>query len=249
MIGRFVLGVRERNVRVAYLRPWLHQEGDLSIEATNVKMVKDLADELRAHGFRLGRATPIPPLSRKQRHSRRYCRLAVPSIFVLLLGWFGWYRPSYAIAAYALTIAALCRGCRLALRHARAFDHRAHRSAALRGRRILRCSRRHLTRSRRRASAIKSFAASDGRCSRPLVALAGALVVVGIMSSPLAMEEIERFRGVQAVLALPPLIALCDVPLHGRFNTVTDARRVFGSPIAFYQLLSVSSSSARVPCL
>ena len=40
------------------------------------------------------------------------------------------------------------------------------------------------------------------------VALLGALVVVGVMSSPLAMEEIERFRGVRLILVLPALIAL-----------------------------------------
>ncbi|HEX3369857.1 MAG TPA: DUF5693 family protein, partial [Candidatus Cybelea sp.] len=60
VVARYVLGVRERNVRVVYLRPWAHQDGSLSIEATNVEMVKRIADELRADGLRLGRATPIP---------------------------------------------------------------------------------------------------------------------------------------------------------------------------------------------
>ena len=48
VVARYVLGARERNVRVVYLRPWAHQDGKLSIEATNVEMVKRIADELRA---------------------------------------------------------------------------------------------------------------------------------------------------------------------------------------------------------
>ena len=71
------------------------------------------------------------------------------------------------------------------------------------------------------------------------VALLGALVVVGVMSSPLAMEEIERFRGVKLVLALPPLIALCVYFFDRRFGSgVERPRDVFLSPMLAYQLLA-----------
>ena len=51
-VARYVLGVRERNVRVVYLRPWPHQNGDLSIEATNVEIVKrDRRPAQRPTGF------------------------------------------------------------------------------------------------------------------------------------------------------------------------------------------------------
>ncbi|MGB8519570.1 MAG: DUF5693 family protein, partial [Candidatus Tumulicola sp.] len=71
------------------------------------------------------------------------------------------------------------------------------------------------------------------------VALLGALVVVGIMSSPLAMEEIERFRGVKLILALPPLISLCIYIFDRRFGSgVERPRDVFLSPVLAYQLLA-----------
>jgi hypothetical protein len=70
------------------------------------------------------------------------------------------------------------------------------------------------------------------------VALLGALVVVGILSSPLTMEEIERFRGVRLVLALPPLIALVLYLFDRRFGSgIERPRDVFLSPVLAYQLL------------
>jgi hypothetical protein len=71
------------------------------------------------------------------------------------------------------------------------------------------------------------------------VALLGALAVVGILSSPLAMEEIERFRGVRLVLALPPLIALGLYLFDKRFGSGAQrARDVFLSPVLTYQLVA-----------
>lgn len=236
MIGRFVLGVRERNIRIAYLRPWTHQEGNLSIEATNVKMVKDLADELRSHGLRLGRATPIPGYRGDNVILVGIATLAVPSIFVLLLGWFGWYRPSWAIAAYAVTILLYAAGV---VSHHEMF---ARSVIALIGALLFAAA----------AFAVIAPAFSEEPAPRfgdqivrslgwtvlaTVVALLGALVVVGIMSSPLTMEEIERFRGVRMLYVLTPLIALCIYLFSKRYNTETNARQVFGAPIALYQLI------------
>ena len=71
------------------------------------------------------------------------------------------------------------------------------------------------------------------------VALVGALVVVGVLSSPLTMEEIERFRGVRSILALPPLIALVLYLFDRRFGAgIERPRDVFLSPVLAYQLLA-----------
>ena len=87
VVARYVLGVRERNVRVAYLRPWAHPDGDLSVEATNVEMVK------RDRGSAARRR--LPSRARDADSARiagtiamlvGLAALAVPSIFVLLLG-------------------------------------------------------------------------------------------------------------------------------------------------------------------
>ena len=238
VVGRYVLGVRERYVRVVYLRPWGHQDGNLSIEATNVEMVKAIAGELRADGFRLGRATPIPLYHGNNRILVGLAALAVPSIFVLLLEAFGWYRRDLALAAYALTVLLYLAGI---LTHHDAF---ARSVIALGGALLFATAAllvlipawNEIPAARQGTQLARSLGwtlAATG------VALIGALVVIGVMSSPLAMEEIERFRGVRLVLALPPLIALALYLFDKRFGSGTQrAADVFLSPVRTYQLLA-----------
>lgn len=238
VIARYVLGVRERNVRVVYLRPWEHQDGDLSIEATNVEMVKGIADELKAHGFKLGRATPIPLYRGDNRILVGVAALAVPSIFVLLLGFFGWYRRWLAYSAYGLTVLLYLAG--VVSHH----DLFARSIVALVGA-LLFATAAFL-------SIAKAFSEEPApRFSDQLVrslgwtllatgvTLLGALVVVGVMSSPLTMEEIERFRGIRLVLALPPLIALGLYLFDRRFNSgIERPSDVFAAPVRVYQLFA-----------
>jgi Family of unknown function (DUF5693) len=236
VVARYLLGVRERNIRVVYLRPWEHQDGDLSIEATNVEMVKEIADQLKAHHFKLGRATPIPLYRGDNRILVGIAALAVPSIFVLLLGVFGWYRPWLAYAAFALTVLLYLAG--IAVHH----DLFARSVIALAGA-LLFATAAFL-------AIAKAFSEEPApRFSDQLVrslgwtllatgvTLLGALVIVGIMSSPLTMEEVERFRGVRLVLALPPLIALCLYLFDRRFNSgIERPSDVFAAPVRVYQL-------------
>jgi Family of unknown function (DUF5693) len=238
VVGRYVLGARERNVRVVYLRPWGHQDGDLSIEATNVEMVKQIADQLKAHGFKLGRATPIPQYRGNNRILVGIATLAMPSIVLLLLGIYGWYRPWQAYVLYACTLLLYLAG--LVSHH----DIFARSIIAL---------------IAALAFAKAAFIAFAGACNEEPapkftdqlvrsigwtlvvlgVTLAGALVIVGIMSSPLTMEEIERFRGVRLILALPPLIALVLYLWDKRFNAgVERPSDVLNAPIRVYQLFT-----------
>jgi hypothetical protein len=237
VIARYTLGVRERNVRVVYLRAWDHQDGNLSIEATNVEMVKGIADAIKSEGFQLGRATPIPQYHGNNRLLVGVAALAVPSIFVLLLGFFGWYRPWLAATAYALTI--LLYGAAVAVHH----DMFVRSVLALVG--------AILFETAAFLALIPAF--NEAPAARPAdqllrsigwmlaatgVALLGALVVVGLMSSPLAMEEIERFRGVKLVLALPPLIALLLYLCDKRYASgIERPQDVLASPVRAYQLL------------
>jgi hypothetical protein len=238
VVARYVLGVRERNIRVVYLRPWEHQDGDLSIEATNVEMVKQIADQLKAHHFKLGRATPIPLYRGDNRILVGIAALAVPSIFVLLLGFFRWYRPWLAYAAYGLTILLYLAGIvshhdlfarsMIALAGALLFATAAFLSIAKA------CSEEPAPRfSDQLVRSLGWTLLATG------VTLLGALVVVGVMSSPLTMEEIERFRGVRLVLALPPLIALCLYLFDRRFNSgIERPSDVFTAPVRVYQLFA-----------
>ena len=237
IVSRYELGVRERNVRVVYLRPFVHEYNKMSIERTNVEMVRQIADDLRSYGFKLGRATPVPLYRGNSRVLIGLAMLAVPSLFVLLLGWYGWYRPSWAILAYAATILIYLGGY---------FTHHdilARSIVALCGA-LLFATAAFTAISR---AFFEEPAPSTGKqILRSLrwtliatgVALLGALTVIGIMSSPLLMEEVEAFRGVKLVLALPPLIALALYLFTDRFDArITSAREAFTAPVRIYQLI------------
>jgi hypothetical protein len=237
-VARYVLGARERNVRVVYLRPWAHQDGKLSIEATNIEMVKEIGDELRAGGFRLGRATPIPQYHGNNRALVGLAALAVPSIFVLLLEFFGWYRRRLAVGAYALTVLVYLAG--VLSQH----DAFARSAIALAGALLFATAALLILipawNEEPAASPSTQLARSLGwTLAATGVALLGALVVVGVMSSPLAMVEVERFRGVRLVLGLPPLISLALYLFDRRFGAGAQrARDVFLSPVLAYQLFA-----------
>jgi hypothetical protein len=237
VIARYTLGARERNIRVIYLRPWPHQDGTLSIEATNVEIVKAIADDLRSHGMRLGRATPIAPNRGDNRVLVGIAVLAVPSIFVLLLGVFGWYRPTFSIAAYGLTVLLYAAG--VIVHH----DILARSLIALAGALLFAVAALMVvaaaTNEQPAARFGDQFVRSLGwTLAATAVALLGALTVVGTLSSPLTMDEIERFRGVKLVLALPPLIALVLYLFDRRFNSgVEKPGDVLAAPIKLYQLL------------
>jgi len=237
VVERYELGVRERNVRVVYLRPFAHEFEKRSIAATNVEMVRQIAADLRAHGFTLGRATPVPLYRGNSRVLVGLAALAVPSIFVLLLGWYGWYRSSWAVAAYGFTIALYLTGW---LSH---HDLFARSVLALLGALLFATaaftalSEAFFERPKTRFGA-QMLRSLLWTLSATGVALLGALVVVGLMSSPLVMEEIEPFRGVKAVLAAPPLIALALYLFTTRFDSgVRSPRDAFAAPIRIYQLL------------
>lgn len=237
IVARYELGVSERNVRVVYLRPFGHQYNGLSIEKTNIEQVRQIAGDLRARGFRLGRAAPIPTYRGNNAVLVGLSALAVPSIFVLLLAFYGWYRRWIAVAAYALTVVVYVGGyvshhdilvrSVLALPAALLFATAAF--TALSG------AFYEVPRARfgtQLGASLRWTLLATG------IALLGALAVIGILSSPLLMEEVEAFRGVKLVLLAPPLIALLLYVFTDRFNE--GARRSgesLAAPVRIYQLV------------
>jgi hypothetical protein len=70
------------------------------------------------------------------------------------------------------------------------------------------------------------------------VTLAGALVIVGLLSTPLTMAEIDHFSGVKLVLLVPPLLALALYLFTPAFGArLDDAAAAANAPVRLYQLL------------
>jgi hypothetical protein len=235
IVARYLLGVRERNVRVVYLRPFLHAEAELTPEAANVAMVGRIADGLRSAGLRLGRATPIRAFGANP-FEIALVSLAVPSALLLLLGvlemrgrrlWYWAFGVDLALlgAGYALHNDLLARkiialagailfavAAVVAVRRAFTNPPASSTAAALR-------------------SGFRTMIVATG------VALAGALVVVGLLSVPLTMEEIDRFTGVKAVLVVPPLLAVVLYLYTRAFGREPlGAERSALEPVRVYQL-------------
>lgn len=236
VVARYLLGVRERNVRIVYLRPFLHPDGDASIEQTNVEMVRDIAEGLRARGFTLGRATPV-------REVPLFpiviflASLAVPALFLLLWDKLGGRSQRYALFAFALDGALVVGGY---LAH---HDLLVRKFLALCGAIFFALAAVVSIARAFRAPSVVTFGESLVAGLRTTftatgVSLAGALLVVGLLSTALLMEEIQAFSGVKLVIVIPPLAALGFYLYTRRFRgDPLDVRESAMEPVRFYQAL------------
>ncbi len=236
VVARYLLGVRERNVRVVYLRPFLHAQTGMSLEQTNIELVRQVASGLRARGFTLGRATPVPGF-RVNPVVVLAVSLAVPAIVMLLFEAFGIRRAQLAYIAFGLDALLVLGG--YALHH----DLLARKLLALVG--AISFATMGVVAIPRAFTLPPpaTYAASLAAGLRTLgvalaFALAGALVVVGLVSTPLLMEEIDRFAGVKAVIIVPPLLAFALYVYTRRFgNEAPQARESVLAPVRIYQLV------------
>lgn len=206
IVQRYELGVRERNVRVVYLRPFAHQWNGLTIEATNVAIVKQIADGVSAAGLRVGTASPF------DRFVTRWweialASLAVPAVLLLLLAEFGVGGPRWLIAFVVIDVLLVLAG--FAVHH----DMAVRKLLALIGAIAFPVAGFAAIAPAFRAERAPppGGAILDGirvLAIATAVTLGGALVVVGLLSTPLTMTEIDRFTGVKLVLAAPPVLCL-----------------------------------------
>jgi hypothetical protein len=105
VVARYALGVRERNVRVAYLRPWAHQDGDLSSRRPTSKWSRRSRISSRRRLQTRPRHADSRSIAGTIESSSGWRRWPYPSIFVLLLEFFGLYGRRIAAIAYGATIA------------------------------------------------------------------------------------------------------------------------------------------------
>ena len=238
VVARYLLGVRERNVRVVYLRPFLHEQDGMSLEKTNLQMVADIRAGLLARGFKLGRATPVPAFGANPLVIV-LVSLAVPAIVMLLFEAFGKRKAQWAYLAFGLTVLLLAGG------YATHHDLLARKVLALIGAigfatMGVVAIPRSFTLPPPAGYGASLLAGLRTLGVATAFALAGALVVVGLVSVPLLMEEIDRFAGVKAVIVLPPLLAFALYVYTRRFgNEPPTAQASALAPVRVYQLAAL----------
>lgn len=236
IVSRFDLGVRERNVRVVYMRPFSHEWDGRSIEATNVELVRRIAQNVRAAGLRVGAASPF------ERFEPRVWEialgsLAVPAIVLLLLAEFGIGDRRWLIAFVVVDVVLVVAG--FAVHH----DMAVRKLLALIGGIAFPVAGFAAIAPAFRAPRAASIRAAivDGISVLALataVTLGGVLVVVGLLSTLLTMTEIDRFSGVKLVLIVPPLLCLLLYLFTTRFGARTTAGQLAESPVTVLQLFA-----------
>ncbi|MGD0474219.1 MAG: DUF5693 family protein [Candidatus Velthaea sp.] len=239
IIERYLLGVRERNIRVLYLRPFAHQwdlgKGPLSIEATNVELVRRIADGVRRDGYRLGGASPIYPFV-VQPWLVGLVSLAVPAMALLLLDTLGMGGRIPALSLIGCDLVLVIAG--YALHH----DMLARQALALAAGIVFPVAGFATIAPAFSLRPARSWAALIGPGLRVMVlatavTLGGALIVIGLLSTPLTMVEVDRFAGVKLLLLAPPLAALALYLLNGLWGArVDDPIAAANAPVRLYQL-------------
>jgi hypothetical protein len=239
IIARYLLGVHERNIRVVYLRPFAHQwdmgKGPLSIEATNVEIVRQIADGVKKYGLRLGGASPIYAFTVAP-WLVMLASLAIPAMLLLLLDLLGVRDRRWMYAIVAADILLLIAG------YAVHRDMTVRKGLALIAGMLFPVAgvaaiAPYFTRAR---APTTGAAIVDGLSVMGIatgVTLCGALVIIGLLSTPLSMVEVDRFAGVKLVLLLPPVIALALYLLTPPWGAkIEDPATAAASPVRFYQL-------------
>jgi len=242
IVQRYDLGVRERNVRVVYLRPYAHQWGARSIEETNVELVRQIAGGVRAAGLRVGTASPFDRFVTRP-WEIALASLAVPAVVLLLLGEFGIGGLRWLIAFVVIDVLLVLAG--FASHH----DMAVRKLLALAGAIAFPVAGFAAIASAFRAPPAPSTGTAilDGirvLAVAALVTLGGALVVVGLLSTPLTMTEIDRFSGVKLVLAAPPLLCLLLYLFTPRWGSKLTPRALGDSAVTVLPLVAVVALAA-----
>ena len=63
IVGKYSLGIRERNMRIIYIRPYTTLKDNQDILQTNVAYIKAIKDQIQKNGFKIGKAAPFKKYS------------------------------------------------------------------------------------------------------------------------------------------------------------------------------------------
>jgi Family of unknown function (DUF5693) len=236
IVQRFALGVRERNIRVVYLRPFAHQWDGRSIEATNVELVRQIAQNVRASGLRVGIASPFEKFVVRW-WEVALISLTVPAILLLLLDAFGIGDWRLAVAFVLADLVLVAAG--YAVHH----DMAVRKLLALAGGIAFPVAGFVAIAPAFRAPRPPTIGAAmlDGirvLAIATAVTLGGVLVVIGLLSTPLTMLEVDRFTGVKLVLAAPPVIVLVLYLFTGKWRERIAPAQLAEAPVTVLQLVA-----------
>jgi hypothetical protein len=261
VIARYLLGVRERNIRVIYLRPFPHviqrklPDGSFvteSAEATNLEMLRRLRDGLAANGFATGHSYGFVNFKGAKLEFLFFIvALGAAGAFLLLLDIYGWGR-FWMVWAFGLATTLAFWGTELigrdyivrelwALGAGLTFSVLAGSTLAP-----------YFSRPARKPDATAGGDARDGlvcmlrACG---VAALGGLFVVGLLSQATFMIEVQKSLGTKALLLAPPLVLISLYTFSSFFGAPQRPSDVVGAPLRIWQFVAVLVAGAGVAFL
>jgi len=263
VVARYLLGVRERNIRVIYLRPFPHfiqrqlPDGSFvteSAEATNLEMLRLLRDGLAQNGFRTGHAYGFINFGRGAgflddlKLDLLYFIVAIGAAgaFLLLLDVYGVAKPWMPVVFFGLTTVAFWSAAAMghdaivrqvwALGAALTFAVLAGTTLAPYFRTPALPDDRSFVRGTR--DGLVCMLRASG------VAALGGLFVVGLLSQATFMIEVQQFVGIKLLLLAPPLVLVALYTFSPLFGDAQRPGAVAGAPLRVWQFVAVLLAAA-----
>ena len=257
VIGEYLLGVRERNIRVIYYRPYPHivqvESGGNTItesaEQTNIDLLSKLTEALRANGFTVGRASGFVDFKGAKLDALYLlAAFGVAAAVLLLFDLLGWARAWMPWVFFGVTAAAFAAGMVTghgdAVRKLWAFGG-AVTFAVLAATALAPAFT---------AGPSGNWLVDAGRGLRFLlasagVAVLGGLFVTGLLSQAAFMIEINQFFGVKALLVAPPAIVLLLYAFSPMFGAQQRVGEIASAPVRIWALAALIALGTAVVLL
>lgn len=221
VLDRWPRAVKERNIRVIYVRPMYVLPADEPPLPTNLQLVREAAERLRQEGWTLGLAQPFAPI-----RPPAWVAILIAAAILSGAAWVGWLSlplPAWLVgggwllatlaAAYAL---ALGRGDLtrkvLALLAAISYPSLGLAWAAWRASRQTEV--RQAEADPAGGISVALLAGSGLVLVPAAISLAGALLVAALLADNRHLLEIEYFRGVKLSLLAPMGVAAWVIVRH-----------------------------------
>lgn len=230
MIEKYSLGMRERNIRVLFIRPHLALPGNVSAEELNLSYISGIRRAAEENGLVVGRALPFPAMEYPVQ-SALFLSFGVLCSFCFLCGRLKCGKPVTIalLVVWAVVSVALIASGRLSLyRKLSAFA--AGVSFPIIAMHLNFDSfRALLSEASPMAAWRKSSAALLGIV---LLSASGGLFIAALLAGPEFYVQADMFRGIKLLMLLPPAVVVL-LWIAGSGGFAESIRELLGKSVKF----------------
>ncbi len=208
VLEKFMLGIRERNIRIAYLRPLAIPDEGRDLLETNLEFAGRLGSFLKKRGFTLGKSAPIGDFEPSP-FSLLVLTLGAAAAMLLLLDRFRRLPENLCWSGLIISVlcfaAAMVFGTMPLLRKVMALGAAISfpTLALVMHFRYFKEAGRSLTARELIGRATMIY------CRVCLITVMGGLTVAALLSSTPFFLQIDQFRGIKLVMLIPLVLVLC----------------------------------------